>query len=122
MPKVRTMRHWDANGHETDVPYDPDLLSFEFEGVEITNPLWDECHTSRVDPAAYYGFEVHETGGGCRAYVMELPDGESLVLTGEDGSYLPDLNDDGSLAVLGRNYKDGYPRLEFQLDDLFDDE
>lgn len=120
-PNPPTMKQWDENGHESVVPYDPARLSFEHEGVQITNPLWDTCYSERVDPAAYYGFEVHETGGGCRAYVLELPDGDSLVLTGEDGSYLPDLSDDGTLAVLGRQDKEGYPRLEFQLDDLFNE-
>jgi hypothetical protein len=34
---------------------DKDLISFEFEGIDIINPFMNENATEEVDPIEYYG-------------------------------------------------------------------
>lgn len=83
------------------VPYDPELLSFEHNGVEISNPFLSECGRFAVDPVEAYGFTVALTVDGGKALEKALPDGGFIRLTDEYGSGLPDLHDVDS-AQIGR--------------------
>ena len=96
--------------------YDPTVLAFEHEGREIRNPLQDSegCWTNPT----VYGFYVQQTGGGCIAYQLDLPNGDYLVLTSEDGSDLPDKPEDAEDAVLGRYTKDGDHLADIDLRDV----
>jgi hypothetical protein len=69
--------------------YKPELLSFGYNGVEIRNPFLAPDGQSVVDPVATYGFEEVQTGGGCAALHLHLPDGGCIVLTDSDGCGVP---------------------------------
>ena len=51
-----------------------------WDGMEIVNPAWSECRFF-VSPA-YYGFFIHQTGGGCTAWAKKF--GTWLVLVTDD--------------------------------------
>lgn len=82
--------------------YDPALLSFVWQDMEIRHPMLSDGLTESVSPEVY-GFNVWSTGGGCAAYGLNLPDGGYLLLTDEDGLCLPEQGD----AVLGRYNANG---------------
>ncbi|WP_349618162.1 hypothetical protein [Azotobacter salinestris] len=89
------------SGLNQNAPYDPALLAFQHEGVEIRNPSLSPCGCFEVDPVAAYGFEEVWTGGDCRALDLTLPDGSVLRLTNEDGLCIPD-SDEWESAIIGR--------------------
>jgi hypothetical protein len=86
--------------------YDPDLLSFEHEGYQIRDPMQSECSRFHIDPRKY-GFEEYHTGGGCMALIKDLPSGEYLLLTDENGDDIPAIGDQE--ALLGRYTTEGEP-------------
>jgi hypothetical protein len=75
----------------------PNEITFEHNGVNITNPTASECGRMGCSPK-YYGFEIEQTGGGCTAWVKYLPDGTYLMLTDEVSANLRD----GQIADYGR--------------------
>ncbi|SFB62783.1 hypothetical protein [Azotobacter beijerinckii] len=89
------------SGLNDKAPYDPTLLAFFHQGVEIRNPYLSPCGGYEVDPVAVYGFGEVWTGGDCRALDLTLPDGCVLRLTNEDGLRTPDPNEWES-AIIGR--------------------
>ncbi|TKD46409.1 hypothetical protein [Azotobacter chroococcum] len=89
------------SGLNDKAPYDPALLAFFHQGVEIRNPYLSPCGGYEVDPVAAYGFEEVWTGGDCRALDLTLPDGCVLRLTNEDGLRTPDP-DEWENAIIGR--------------------
>lgn len=68
-------------------------LSFLHAGQLITNPFLSPDGLHPVDPVQAYGFEEHQTGGGCTALVRALENGQRLMLTEVDGCHSPDLDD-----------------------------
>lgn len=65
-------------------------LSFLHAGQLITNPFLSPDGLHPVDPVQAYGFEEHQTGGGCTALVRALENGQRLMLTEVDGwNWLP---------------------------------
>lgn len=109
------MTVYQADGTTKLVPYSAQVLAFEFEGFEIRDPQISECGRFVADPKKY-GFKRHETGGGCTALILDLPNGDYLLITDEDGSSIPDLGD--STALLGRYTKDGNPIAVITLGDV----
>lgn len=89
------------DGQMYEVAYDPELLSFEHEGMEIRNPFLSDCGRFAVDPVEAYGFTESWTGGGCKALDKALPDGGFIRLTDESGMHIPDESD-GDDALIGR--------------------
>jgi hypothetical protein len=75
-------------------------VAFVHDGDWIENPFLSPDGKTIADPAEY-GFQIVETGGGCCALDLALPDGGFIRLTDEDGSHLPDLADWQS-ALVGR--------------------
>lgn len=58
---------------------------FTFDGMLIENPTLSDCGRLIVSPEQY-GFKIHETGGGCTAWVKPLEGDAFIVLTaGADG-------------------------------------
>ncbi len=100
------MKLTDKTGLTIDVPYQPAILSFVFDDCEIRNPFLSECGRFSVDPAKHYGFEAVMTGGGCEALVVNLENGDCLMLTDDGGTGLPD-NDDYEDAMIGRYNQEG---------------
>lgn len=86
--------------------YQPELLSFQYEGVEIRNPFIAPDGQSVVDPMAAYGFEKVQTGGGCLALHLPLPDGGCIVLTDSDGCRVP-TGDEMCSALIAREDAEG---------------
>lgn len=97
---------YNPDGTSYQAPYEDDVLSFEFEGISIRNPMLSECGRGPVDPK-YYGFEEYHTGGGCMAYRLELPGGDYFLLTDGDGCGLPHCVEDAETAILGRYNSEG---------------
>lgn len=89
------------SGLNPNAPYDPALLAFLHEGVEIRNPYLSPCGRFEVDPVLVYGFEEVWTGGDCKALDLVLPDGSVLRLTNEDGLSIPEPGEWES-AIIGR--------------------
>jgi hypothetical protein len=77
---------------------DLSLLSFEHEGTCIQNPYLSPCSRFHADPKDY-GFHEVQTGGGCKALILQLPDGGSLWLTDEDGISLPNIGDPSTIVL-----------------------
>lgn len=115
------MHKLNEDGLFDEVEYEPELLAFEHEGTEIRNPMLSECGRFTVDPCEAYGFELHHSGGGCMALVKELSNGDSLWLTDESGSDVPD-EDDPSTNIIGRFNKDGEQVAFITMGDLPSDE
>lgn len=85
------------------VPYDPALMSFIRDGMAIRNPFRSPCGRFPVDPVVAYGFEVVDTGGGCQALQLNLPDGGWFWLT--DDCAVPDASTED--ADIGRYDAEG---------------
>lgn len=98
--------HYAADGSSWRVAYDPTVLAFVHEDMEIRNPMLSECGRFDVDPK-YYGFEEYETGGHCLALIKTLENGDYLLLTDEDGGGIPETGDLN--ALLGRYTNEGVP-------------
>lgn len=81
--------------------YPPALLAFDHEGAEIRNPFLSPDGMEVVDPVATYGFAEIDTGGGCVALHRALPCGGGIILTDNDGSRLPCLQEMAE-ALIGR--------------------
>lgn len=103
-------------GREMKVPYDLELMAFEFEGTCIQNPFVSECSRFPASPT-YYGFEVYDTGGGCQAYKRDMPNGNYLLLTTEDG-LLPDEESDVDGAIMGLYTPDGEQIAQINVADI----
>jgi hypothetical protein len=59
---------------------------FEFNGVEIVNPIVSMDSRWGIQPE-FYGFEVWSTGGGCTAHVQEFDlDGKTVLMLLTDGN------------------------------------
>ncbi|MNJ48732.1 hypothetical protein D3C77_439330 [compost metagenome] len=69
-------------------PHDAAVLSFEYNGMAITNPCLDESTVASADPRGY-GF-VEAKIGAVTALRLDLPDGDFLMLSDELGLQLPD--------------------------------
>lgn len=91
-----------------EVPYDPKLLAFEFEGHEIRNPFLSPCGQFEVDPVETYGFAEAWTGGGCKALELVLPNSDVLLLTDEEGCDIPTISE-WRTALIGRRTAGGIP-------------
>lgn len=87
------MIKFDADGNRVEAPYDAELLSFVSDDMQIRDPFISECGRFTLDPVKDYGFAHMNTGGGCLALVLELPEGEYLMLTATDGISLPTAKD-----------------------------
>lgn len=83
------------------VPYSPYLLAFVQEGTEIRHPYMSGCGRFTADPVSAYGFEVIETGGGCKALCKDTDDGRELWITDPSGCYLPDTDKFPIRGILG---------------------
>ncbi|MCU9529376.1 hypothetical protein [Pseudomonas mosselii] len=79
-----------SGGHSA-CDYDAAVLSFEFNGMAITNPFVDESTIVQVDPT-YYGFAEAQIGF-IKALRLNLPEGRYMLLTDETGIKLPDMDD-----------------------------
>lgn len=77
---------------KTRVPYDPTLLAFVHEDMEIRNPYLSTCGRLLVNPVEAYGFTVSHTGGGCMALDLQLPNGRLLRLV-QDGAHIAEPQD-----------------------------
>lgn len=75
-------------------------VSFLQAGQLVTNPFLSPDGLHPVDPVEAYGFEEHQTGGGCTALVCVLENGQSLMLTDGGGCHSPDL-DDWPMSLIG---------------------
>lgn len=104
------------SGTTLKVPYVPDLMSFVHEDMQIRNPMMSECGRFGVDPTVY-GFEVWNTGGGCMALRKDLPNGDYLLLTDEDGCRIPEAAE-WATAILGRYTGGGTPYATITLVDV----
>lgn len=76
---------------------------FEHNGMAIHNPMLSCCGRFEVSPETY-GFKVVETGGGCKAWRLDLEHGDYILLTDEDGISLPES---WTTAIIGRYDVDG---------------
>lgn len=108
-----------ADGTEMKVPYQPELMAFTHDDMQIRNPMLSECGRTAVDPKVY-GFKEWERGGGCVALGKELDDGRYFLLTRSDGICPPlGLYTD----LLGLYSEDGDPIALIQMGHIpFDSE
>lgn len=88
------------------VPEHRNTTGFEFNGMWIHNPMISECGRFENDPEqpARYGFEVIETGGGCKGWMRVCENGDYLLLTDDAGVGLPSTWNE---ALLYRYTPDG---------------
>lgn len=96
----------DSKDLQLEVPYNAELLSITVDGVVIYNPLRTPDDSADCSPERY-GFQVWETGGGCLAWGLNLPNGHTLLVTDADGMHLPEEGDEES-PIIGRSDADGY--------------
>jgi len=73
----------DPTGQTYLAPYDPKVLAFIDEDMEIRNPYFSPCGRFLVDPVKAYGFVETHTGGGCMA--LDLPHGDGTLRLVQDG-------------------------------------
>lgn len=116
MPTPKPMTFYLPSGTTLLVEYDPRLMAFVHEDMEIRNPMMSECGRFGVDPKSY-GFEQFHTGGGFMALYKELSDGDYLLLTNADGDDIPEQAE-WATALLGRYNKDGEPLALITLLDI----
>lgn len=100
------MKFSDGKGFRKDVPYNAELMGvITVDGVVIHNPLRTPDNSAFCTPERY-GFDVWETGGGCQAWGLELPDGTCITITDESGCGLPKEDDEYS-PMIGRSNAGG---------------
>lgn len=84
-------------------PFNKGFVFFEDGGVHIENPFISSCGQFECKPTDY-GFEVWDLGGGTKGYGKQLPDGNRIILTNQEGNDLPTGEDD---ALIGLYSADG---------------
>lgn len=75
------------------------LVTFEFNGMQILNPLQSECGRFPVDPSVY-GFETYHAGGRCMALRKDLP-GDRYILITDGSSAIPDKGTPPEKVLIG---------------------
>lgn len=86
---------------DESVPYSPYLLAFVHEGDEYRDPYTAQADMFEVDPETEYGFEVIDTGGGCKALAKMTDDGRELWITDPSGCHVPDITRRPVEGILG---------------------
>ena len=102
------------------IAYDPlfdEWLCLDCQGAELATEALG------VDVVAEnLGFTTLDTGGGCRAFSKVLHDGTVLMITGEDGSNLPEDGEEN--CILGHYTDDSLEewssRLNADVDECFE--
>lgn len=84
-------------------PFNKGFVFFEEGGVHIENPFISSCGRFDCSPADY-GFEIWDLGGGTKGYGKQLPDGNRIILTNQEGDSLPTGETD---ALIGLYSSDG---------------
>lgn len=87
----------DPTGQTSLAPYDPKVLAFIDEDMEIRNPYFSPCGRFLVDPVKAYGFVETHTGGGCMA--LDLPHGDGTLRLVQDGIFIGDPHDWKSCTI-----------------------
>jgi len=82
------------------------MITFDQGGTSVANPFLSECGRFDVAPSEY-GFEAADTGGGAKALIKMLPEGDAIWITDESGMSIPDTADD---AWIGYFDADGQQR------------
>lgn len=94
------------------------MIGFEFKGMFIVNPFESECGRFVVEPS-YYGFGPINTGGGCMALELALPDGGYILITDNNCSIpAPDTKPEDIL--IGRYNKEGEEAHIYTLADVIE--
>lgn len=97
------MIRYNAAGGWVTTGYNAELMAFGgvFNPLRTADDSADCC-------AEGYGFVLTNTGGGCMAYQLDLPDGRYLLLTDSEGCEVPSPSDDES-PMLGLYSPEGDP-------------
>ena len=127
MPTL-TYRYNDLDGLRANPPSG---VGFACGGSVIFDP-WQDPTLRPTDPSSY-GFRPHHTGGGCMALRTFDDDGNEILLTGPDGSDVPDEDDDAGwmmgaydretgdelwlIDVHDHRIEDGYVRVKVYRED-----
>lgn len=101
------MKVWDDKGNCSEVPYNAKLLALKVNLVYIYNFLSTPHGEASCNPARY-GFEVVNDVHGCVNYRRDLPNGDYLVITNEDGDCLPLLGDEVAPTLFLFNDEQGH--------------
>ena len=111
------MSRW-SGGRIDTVPYDFNVLGITtVDGLQVRNPLLAFSEAFGVS-AEGWGFYIDHTGGGCRAYRLDLEGGDYLLLTDANGTDIPDQPDDYEGAMLGRYNAAGDPIALIDVKDI----
>lgn len=79
-------------------PFNKGFVFFEEGGIHIENPFISSCGRFECKPTDY-GFEVWDLGGGTKGYGKQLPDGNRIILTNQEGDDLPTGEEDALIGL-----------------------
>lgn len=77
----------------------PCFPGFEHEGMQITNPTAESGGGRWVVSPEEYGFKIMSTGGGCTAWVKDIAEGYTVMVTDINGASHEFGEDDNSVTV-----------------------
>lgn len=75
-------------------------ISFDHDGIAVTNPFRSTCGTFDVDPVAEYGFKMLKSPGGIASLAKNLADGNVIRLNDEFGLGVPNDASDCAISLL----------------------
>lgn len=75
-------------------------ISFDHDGIGVTNPFRSTCDTFDVDPVSEYGFKVLKSSGGIASLAKNLADGNVIRLNDALGLGVPTNAGDCTISLL----------------------
>ena len=81
---------------------------FEFNGMEIDNPIMDIDGKTIVDPS-YYGFQITSTGSGCTGNMRRfILDGKIVLMLITDGNlnHISDRTVHASISIFDESWEE----------------
>lgn len=96
-----------ADGTDLQVPYNPELMSFDHEDMNIRNPMLSDCSRFGADPVKEYGFDEWGTGGGFTALRRDMTTQSRYLLLTDESGLEPPVPERWQEALLGLYTEDG---------------
>ena len=75
-------------------------ISFDHDGVTVTNPFRSSCGTLEVDPVEEYGFKILKSSSGIASLVKNIADENVILLNDALGFGVPTNAGDCTILLL----------------------